>query len=509
MPTINGNTTIALDGVTPISVGGVQYYEWFDQFLDGAFFFAPNPGPVLTVNLSGEWNASTLRVSGQLAARINDAASGERRLEAILCRNEADDVITLTRTAVDVIRTGNGNDTVSLGGSFWVALLETGEGNDRVTLNNGRWLGAIDLGNGANRLVADDRGAGIESIRAFDGSDSITVRGGAGAIATGGGADVILTGLRYVGTINGGSGNDRITTGGDAQFVHGQDGNDIIATAAGGWSQVVAGEGGNDRLSVRGEATLIDGGDGRDVISTGAGWVGTIDSGSGADRVVLNRGGTNYVNLGRDADTLIVKAQADPDHRVIVAGSSSVSTPRDRDSDTVNLAAFRTAIQADLDSGYVNSNSGGMLLREIEHLVGGRQNDLLSGNHEDNRLSGGAGRDTLVGGAGADSLIGGAAADSFRFTSDVDSRADGILDFSRTQGDRIDLRGIDADESRGGDQNFAFLGARRFSGDEGELRAVRSAGQTTITGDTDGDRRADFIVILDDPLTMLERDFVL
>jgi Ca2+-binding RTX toxin-like protein len=85
-------------------------------------------------------------------------------------------------------------------------------------------------------------------------------------------------------------------------------------------------------------------------------------------------------------------------------------------------------------------------------------------------LIGGRGADELTGGTGADRLTGGRDADTFIWTSMDDTGVtletmDFITDFNRREGDRIDLRPIDANpfSSAPGDQAFTFIGTDAFS----------------------------------------------
>lgn len=106
-------------------------------------------------------------------------------------------------------------------------------------------------------------------------------------------------------------------------------------------------------------------------------------------------------------------------------------------------------------------------------LLGGGGNDKLLGGDGDDILDGGAGKDILVGGRGTDTLTGGAGADMFVFSSRHDSSVNNpgvITDFSRNQGDRIDLRAIDANTKSAGDQAFKFIGTDGFHKKAGELR---------------------------------------
>ena len=86
---------------------------------------------------------------------------------------------------------------------------------------------------------------------------------------------------------------------------------------------------------------------------------------------------------------------------------------------------------------------------------------------------------------------------------------DVIRDFSQAAGDRIDLRGVDANIARAGNQAFDFIGTAVFSGQQGELRAVITGNSTHIAGDVDGDGRPDMVIMLDDALQLLGGDFLL
>ena len=84
------------------------------------------------------------------------------------------------------------------------------------------------------------------------------------------------------------------------------------------------------------------------------------------------------------------------------------------------------------------------------------------------------------------------------------SHRDAILDFE-PGADRIDLSLIDADATRGGSQAFRFLGTARLDGEPAAL-THRSG---TVSGDTDGDGRADFRIDIGDGKHLTEDDFLL
>lgn len=147
-------------------------------------------------------------------------------------------------------------------------------------------------------------------------------------------------------------------------------------------------------------------------------------------------------------------------------------------------------------------------------LKGEGGSDVLIGGAGADRLYGGAGADRLYGGAGADDLFGGSGADFFLFKVRTESTVatsgrDTIFDFAASQGDRIDLSGIDANTGISGNQAFSFRGTTAFTGAAGELRYVKGSSDTYIYGDVNGDKKADFAIHLDDAISMQKGYFVL
>jgi len=147
-------------------------------------------------------------------------------------------------------------------------------------------------------------------------------------------------------------------------------------------------------------------------------------------------------------------------------------------------------------------------------LNGEAGNDVLIGASGADRLDAGTGADRLYGGAGADDLIGRADADIFLFKLRTESTVatsgrDTIFDFSASQGDKIDLSGIDANTGTSGNQAFSFRGTAAFTGAAGELRYVKGSSDTYIYGDVNGDKTADFAIHLDDAISMQKGYFVL
>lgn len=145
---------------------------------------------------------------------------------------------------------------------------------------------------------------------------------------------------------------------------------------------------------------------------------------------------------------------------------------------------------------------------DSDKVRGGDGADQLTGGEGKDKLTGGAGADTLIGGEGRDFLAGDQGPDHFVFNAASDSarRSDRIADFSQSDGDLIDLSGVDADVATSGDDDFILV--TDFSGAAGELRLVQVASGFLVQGEVDGDRRIDFEVFVATGDELNASDFV-
>jgi Ca2+-binding RTX toxin-like protein len=158
-------------------------------------------------------------------------------------------------------------------------------------------------------------------------------------------------------------------------------------------------------------------------------------------------------------------------------------------------------------------------LNILKSALSGRD-EIIGGKYDDN-LSGYNGNDTLAGGGGADWLSGGKGADRFVFKSISESRGynnDYITDFSRSQGDKIDLSKIDAKVGIAGNQAFTFISTAEFSGQKGQLRydsfesedEYRRITYTSyVEADVNGDAVADFELTLNKVGAITKSYFIL
>ena len=146
-------------------------------------------------------------------------------------------------------------------------------------------------------------------------------------------------------------------------------------------------------------------------------------------------------------------------------------------------------------------------------LVGGAGADKLYGGAGYDWLLGGEGNDWLEGGAGCDKFTGGAGADSFVFrTGDLPTsfaEIEMIQDFSRVEGDKICLTLIDSNPLTAARDKFLFIGTESFSGVAGQLRYETVLGHAYVSGDLNGDGRADFTLCVAQTATLQATDFML
>jgi hypothetical protein len=181
-----------------------------------------------------------------------------------------------------------------------------------------------------------------------------------------------------------------------------------------------------------------------------------------------------------------------------------------------SVAGTMTLIELDGEGrDTVRSATSHTLAANIENLVlTGKADASANGNALANTITGNRGDNLIFGGAGGDTLKGGAGGDAFVFVDATDSTVkargrDLIVDFSRKQGDAIDLAGLDAKEGGTDNDAFTFIGTRAFGDKEGQLRYEKLGKDTLVSGDSDGDGRADFAIELSGFIKLKADDFLL
>lgn len=303
--------------------------------------------------------------------------------------------------------------------------------------------------------------------------------------------ETVLAGPGAADTLLGGAGNDT---------VHGGVGADLLA-----------GEGEDDLLYGEVGADTITGGAGRDTVEGGAGADSLTGGGEAGDMLsyLASDAGVEIALLagvtvtGRGGDAAGDQVQG----FTAITGSAFRDLLSDNDKATL----------ADGANDNLFSGGGGRDRLRLgggnDTGLGGASADVIWGEAGQDVLSGDFGNDILRGGLGQDTLSGGAGADRFEFRLLGDSAPDMaaqdiITDFAASEGDRIDLRGIDAMAGVIGNQAFVLI-STDFTGTAGEMRLAAQGSDLMVMADTTGDGLADFALLLTDVAGLSDSDFLL
>ncbi|WP_156429255.1 calcium-binding protein [Paracoccus aminovorans] len=431
--------------------------------------------------------------------------------------------------AADNLLNGNaGNDTLIGGagndrllGGIGVDSMAGGIGNDFYQVIEASDL-VVEVGNQGNdtvqsaasyALTADVENlvlAGTANINGTGNALANRISGNAGnnTLLGGLGNDTLLGGAGND-TRNGGTGDDRLDGGAGVDLVaYGAATGGVRVNLATAGAQAIGGGQGSDTLSW---IENVNGSDFADVLTGNV--AANLLSGVAGNDTLVGGAGTDTLSGGLGTDTAGYGA-AGGGVRVDLATAGAQAIGGGQGSDLLlgieNLdgSGFADRLWGNLAANRLNGSAGN------DQLDGRGGNDSLLGGAGADSLLGGAGNDVLTGGAGADRLNGGLGADQFVFLTLGESSVaaagrDLIQDFSRAQGDRIDLCGIDAHAGLAGDQAFRLIGERAFTGAAGELRYERAGNVTTILADSNGDGRADFSVALNGSHSLAGADFLL
>ncbi|WP_201835562.1 hypothetical protein [Microvirga zambiensis] len=174
-----------------------------------------------------------------------------------------------------------------------------------------------------------------------------------------------------------------------------------------------------------------------------------------------------------------------------------------------------TVVLKDVDKESTTGTAGGDTVSggaNADTLAGGGGNDVLNAGGGKDKVDGGTGNDRIIGGGGQDTLTGGAGKDVFAFgtkdTGTSKGTADYITDFSGRGGDKIDLKAIDADVKKQGDQAFSFIGKNAFT-KAGQVRYEKTSKETFIYLNTDSDKAAEGVIKLKGAMDLQKAWFVL
>jgi Ca2+-binding RTX toxin-like protein len=248
-------------------------------------------------------------------------------------------------------------------------------------------------------------------------------------------------------------------------------------------------------------------------LGTGAASSATIAWGDGTASTVAPAGGSaafshTYASAGTKAANV-----------TLVEGALTWVVPH-----TVNLTAGTMARNTTLVDTLSGGAGGDVLTGDAfaNHLIANGGNDRLNGGSGNDSLDGGAGNDVFIAGVGNDRLMGGLGKDTFtgntgrdvfvfddRDTGSSKSRADTITDFRGRSGDRLDLKLVDANTRKRGDQKFSFIGDDEAFTAAGQVRFEKTKGYTYVYLNTDSDRAAEAVIKLKGAMDLSKGWFVL
>jgi Ca2+-binding RTX toxin-like protein len=391
-----------------------------------------------------------------------------------------------------------------LDGGLGGDMMLGGAGNDAYTVD--------DVGD----IVKEVDGQGTDTVRLAisyalgPNVENLTLVGSTAIDGTGNALGNVIIGNGAANVLDGGDGDDTLDGGGGADDLNGGRGNDIYSVGATGDDVTEATDEGTDTVNAsvtyaltgnvenltltgsaaingtgnglgniiigNGAANVLDGADGDDRIDGGAG-NDSMFGGDGNDTFIGTPAGSDSYDGGSGIDTLDFSSLTPPitltlKDRSAVFGSGTV----------VNIENVLGGSGNDVITGNGQAN----LLRGNvgdDKLNGGNGNDVLHGGSGRDTLDGGAGDDVLIGGFGNDILTGGGGVDRFVFDSLNDAR-DTIKDFKVT-GNAQDFLVFDPG---------MFTG---FTGDDGTdlvaggfMRTIASGGSTQVQLDLNGGANA-------------------
>lgn len=431
----------------------------------------------------------------------------------------------------DILIGGTGNDTMYGGAGddqYWVD-----SAGDIVREGIGPLDGIDTVMITGTAISSYTLASGVDNVR-FDGKTPIALTGNWLANSmTGGTGDDRLYGMGGDDELIGGAGNDRLDGGDNKDHLLGGDGNDMLLGGSGddtleggGGSNTLVGGLGNDTYVLTSASNTIIENDkeGYDTVWSSQSYTlgSTLEAlmltgsaksavGNAANNILKGNNGDNWIDGGAGADWMVGNAGDDVYN---VDNVGDIVTERAGEGIDLVQASLSWTLDHDIEKllliGTGDFSGTGNNLQNV--LSGNGGANLLSGKEGNDTLSGNGGNDTLVGGLGADTLKGGAGADKFVFASVLESVVDLkgrdiISDFSHADGDLIDLAQIDANGADAGDGAFKLVTA--FDGSHGALAVTAQGSQWLVQGDIDGDKVADFAILVTSTTALVAADFVM
>ena len=475
----------SLEPGKPISVASSSESGWT---FDGLLFSGTSPTTFTNPDSGSGSNSDLLNISGN-GFGLGSASSVPDNAGFLYTQQGGADSL---RFFADISSSLEGKGTVQIS---WAAYGSTVGGTplavstQSITLTADGWV-TIDPGVSFENLVVrvDVIGATSGGIRVQDFSYSrevlpddqglsfgVVAQDGDGDLSAPSNLDVQITAADSsdVFTLMGTTGDDVIAGSSLTDVISGNTGFDIVdygdATTAIAASLLSGAGTAGDALgdSYTGIEGLV-GGAGDDVL-TGNSLNNYLGGGAGSD-TLFGGEGDDVLDGGIGADVL----QGGIGDDVLIGGAGADVLDGGSGMDIADYSADDVGITVDLDSGApgIGGLAAGDTYLDMEGVIGGSGDDLLTGDAQDNYLegglgddilsggggddilSGGGGDDVLIGGLGDDSMTGGAGRDTFVWRAG-DNGSDTISDFhidpAGVASDVLDLSellsGVDADSA--------------------------------------------------------------
>jgi Ca2+-binding RTX toxin-like protein len=338
-----------------------------------------------------------------------------------------------------------------------------------------------------DRLFA---GAGNDTVAGFAGDDWLNAGDGHDSMDGGAGADTLIGGVG-ADSLDGGADNDRLQGDAGRDYLHGGGGDDTLLGGAG--DDTILACPGND---------LVDAGNGNDIVR-GAEGEDTILLGAGHD---LARGGDGSDRIFGDSgnDTIFAEWSAD----FVEGGSGRDKIAGNDGNDTLFGGVDRDSLWGGQGSDVLAGGDGADLLvggMGADTMSGGTGNDFILSRSDagEPELADGSARvwGDLILEPSDDVLKGGSGADIFRFEFTMNARPSIAQENARVDG-TVDWTMVRLENQHRHDHwmdsigNDSILDYSRAEGDRIELSAHTVSVDSITYGDANADGVNDWSVIV-------------
>ncbi len=296
-----------------------------------------------------------------------------------------------------VLTTGNGSDTVGVtqrddgtldvdvnGEQYEVRLAEGQE----LTIRSGDGNDTINVASNVKVNIVVDGGAGDDNITTGAGDDRIDGGLGNDTISTGAGRDDLF-GNSGVDKLDAGAGDDVVYGGDGDDELLGGDGVDFIEGGQG--KDRLDGGAGQDMLSGGFDDDTLTGGAGNDRLYTGNG-KDTVEAASGD--VVYAQTVTDIINAASGAKPTVINVEISTAKGVTIEGSDAFRQRVGAEIEFLRASPNGQRMLAEFDAAAANGNT--VTIRELANEQNGYAQTLGRGNAEISNGKAGEGSDVVI-----------------------------------------------------------------------------------------------------------------